>query len=137
MGLVYADISLSNPAQPDLDPIDVRMLVDSGSMWLVIPQHVANQLGLVELEQREVTLADGARKLVPYVGPVRVRFGKRNAFTGALVMGDEPLLGAIPMEDMDVLIHPLTRQLIANPENPNIPGSMAVGVKPAKENGDA
>ncbi len=133
MGLVYADIELSNPAQSDLDPIAVHMLVDSGSTWLVIPQHVANQLSLTELEKREITLADGARKLVPYVGPVRVRFGKRNAFTGALVMGDEALLGAIPMEDMDVLVHPLSRQLIANPANPNFPGSMAVGVLPVRE----
>jgi hypothetical protein len=30
-------------------------------------------------------------------------------------MGSEPLLGAIPMEDMDVLIHPKLQQLVINP----------------------
>jgi clan AA aspartic protease len=133
MGLVYADIELSNPSGDDLHPIVERVLVDSGSTWLVVPQHVANQLRLKTLEEREITLADGAKKLVPYAGPVRVRFGNRNAFTGALVMGNETLLGAIPMEDMDLVIHPLSRSLIANPKNPNIPGAMAVGVRPAAE----
>ena len=31
---------------------------------------------------------------------------------------NEPLLGAIPLEDMDVLIHPLRQELIVNPEHP-------------------
>lgn len=133
MGLVYATLSLSNPAQSELHPIEVRALVDSGSTWLIIPEHVAIQLKLTTLEQREVTLADGAKKVVPYVGPIRIRFQNRNAFVGALVMGEECLLGAIPMEDMDLLIHPLSRQLIANPANPNIPGAMAVGAQPARK----
>ena len=133
MGLVYADIELSNPSDPGLDPIMERMLVDSGSTWLIIPQHVANQLRLHVLEEREVTLADGAKKLVPYAGPVRIRFGNRNAFAGALVMGTEALLGAIPMEDMDLVIHPLSRSLTANPKNPNIPGAMAMGARPVRE----
>jgi hypothetical protein len=31
----------------------------------------------------------------------------------------EPLLGAIPIEEMDVLIHPMRQELIVNPEHPN------------------
>ena len=133
MGLVYAELELSNPAAPNLAPMVVRSLVDSGSTWLIVPQHVANQLSLKVAEQKEITLADGAKRLVNYVGPLRVRFGNRNAFAGAIVMGDEVLLGAIPMEDMDVLIHPQSRRLMPNPANPNIAGSMAVGVRPARK----
>ncbi|MGI4878072.1 MAG: clan AA aspartic protease [Janthinobacterium lividum] len=132
MGLVHAEIELFNPSADKLKPVVVTALVDSGSTRLVIPQHVANQLKLSVLEQREVTLADGAKKVVDYAGPVRVRFDRRNAFVGALVMGDEVLLGAIPMEDMDLIIHPLRRLLMANPQNPNIPGAMAVGVQPVR-----
>ena len=116
-----------------LAPLVAKALVDTGSTWLVVPQHVANQLRLNVLEEREITLADGAKKLVPYAGPVRLRFQNRNAFTGALVMGEEVLLGAIPMEDMDLVVHPLSRKLIANPSNPNIPGAMAVGVLPSRK----
>jgi clan AA aspartic protease len=137
MGLVYAEIELANASAAELAPIGVTALVDTGALWLIVPQHVANQLRLEVLEEREVTLADGAKRLVPYAGPVRVRFGKRTGFTGALVMGNEVLLGAIPMEDMDLIVHPLRQSLIPNPENPNIPGSMAVGVRSAEGELDA
>jgi clan AA aspartic protease len=131
MGLVYASIELANPSDDGLEPIEVTALVDTGALRLIIPEHVANQLKIKTLEEREVTLADGAKRLVPYAGPIKVRFKNRTGFTGALVMGNEVLLGAIPMEDMDLIVHPLKQMLIANPENPNIPGSMAMGVRPA------
>jgi clan AA aspartic protease len=121
MGLVHARIRLSNPRRDDLAPIEVDALVDTGAITMCIPEHVAIQLQLDTLEEREVTTADGRKQLCPYVGPVRVTFGTRNCFTGALVLGDAVLLGAIPMEDMDLIIHPTSRQLSVNPESPNIP----------------
>ena len=51
------------------------------------------------MDHKEVTLADGSKTLVPYVGPVRVAFANRTGFVGALVLGEEVLMGAIPMED--------------------------------------
>jgi hypothetical protein len=83
------------------------------------------QLELEEIAKKEVILADGTRKLVPYVGPVEVRFKNRVGFTGALVMGDQTLLGAIPMEDMDLVIIPKTKALDVNPSSPNIATSAA------------
>ena len=74
---------------------------------------------------RKWTLADGSRKLVPYVGPIELRYKNRIGFSGALVMGDMPLLGVIPMEDMDLVVVPKTRQVIVNPLNPNIASSVA------------
>jgi len=137
MGLVYADIELANPSDDGLEPLVVNALVDTGAVWLIIPEHVAIQLKLKTLENREVTLADGAKRLVPYAGPVKVRFKNRTGFTGALVMGNEVLLGAIPMEDMDLIVHPLKQVLMPNPENPNIPGGMAMGVRPVREDDHA
>ena len=60
------------------------------------------------------------------VGPVSVKFENRGCFTGALVLGDRVLLGAVPMEDMDVLVCPATRKLIVNPASPNIATSIAM-----------
>lgn len=137
MGLVYANIELANPSDDGLEPIVVNALVDTGALWLIIPEHVAIQLKIKTLEDREVTLADGAKRLVPYAGPVKVRFKNRTGFTGALVMGNEVLLGAIPMEDMDLIVHPLKQVLMPNPENPNIPGGMAMGVRPVGEDDNA
>jgi len=124
MGLVYVDIELINPRDPSLRPIQEKALVDSGAITLCIPEHVALQLQLIELEKREVTTAEGKSLLVPYVGPLQVRFENRNCFTGALVMGDTVLFGAVPMEDMDLVINPRMQQVTVNPASPNIPSAV-------------
>lgn len=124
MGLVNAKVLLKNPRKPELQPIEVEALADSGSVHLCIPAHVQIQLGLEEISQKEVTLADGSKKLTPYVGPVELRFKNRIGFAGALVLGDQVLLGAIPMEDMDLVVIPKTRTLDVNPDNPNIATSI-------------
>jgi len=121
MGHAYADIELSNPRRPDLDSMKARALADTGSMMLCIPRHVAMQLHLEAAYEREVTLADGSKQMVPYVGPIHLKFGKRGCFVGAFVIGDEVLLGAVPMEDMDLVISPSGRSVTVNPESPNIP----------------
>ena len=121
MGHVFAQIELSNPKSSELKPIQVRALVDTGALMLCIPSHVCTQLGLEEDSQREVTVADGRSMKVPYVGPLRVSFENRSCYVGALVMGDEVLLGAVPMEDMDLVIHPAQRKLVVDPRSPNIP----------------
>ncbi len=123
MGLIHTEIELKNPREPNRT-YKAKALVDTGAMHLCLPEHVVLQLGLVELQKREVITADGTQRLVPYVGPVEVMFGNRGCFTGALVLGDEVLLGAVPMEDMDLIISPTIRTVVANPESPNIPSSV-------------
>ncbi|MBI4369141.1 MAG: clan AA aspartic protease [Elusimicrobia bacterium] len=125
MGLVNAALKLKNPRQANLSAVEVDALVDSGAVHLCIPEHVRIQLKLEEIDKKEVTLADGSKKLVSYVGPIEVRFKNRVGFAGALVMGDQTLLGAIPMEDMDLVIIPKLRALDINPESPNIASSTA------------
>ncbi len=120
MGLVYAEINLSNPRKTDLGSITVKSLVDTGALHLCVPEHIAIQLELEELYKREVTTADGKKHVVPYMGPLVLKFENRACFTGALVLGDEVLLGAIPMEDMDVLVSPGKQTVMVNPESPNI-----------------
>lgn len=125
MGLIFAEIELSNLLVAGFAPFKTKALVDTGALHLCIPQHIANQLKLSQLEEREVTIADGTKKLVPYVGPVKITFQNRSCFTGAMVIGDEVLLGAIPMEDMDLVVHPSRLQITVNPNSPNIPASVA------------
>ena len=125
MGLVRSKIILKNPRQLKMKAIEVDALVDSGALHLCIPQHLQIQLKLQEIDKKEVSLADGTRKKVPYVGPVEIRFKNRVGFVGALVMGDEVLLGAIPMEDMDLIVIPSKRILDVNPNSPNVPYSIA------------
>lgn len=73
MGIIYADVRLSNMGRPELEEITVNAVVDSGAIELVIPEHLAIQLDLTDLTPREIHLADGSRKRVRYVGPVKCR----------------------------------------------------------------
>ena len=120
-----AKLRLSNPRDSSREPIEVDALADTGSVFLCIPQHVCLQLGLDVLQEREVKLADGSCVSVPYVGPVLVQFKNRTGVMGALVLGDEVLLGAIPMEDMDLVVNPRDRTVDVNPANPNIASGIA------------
>ena len=121
MGLIHTEVRLSNPRNSRLAPLAVTALVDTGTVNLCVPEHITVQLELAELERREVTTADGKHALVPYVGPVQVTFGNRSCFTGAFVLGDGVLLGAIPMADMDLVVNPRLERVTVNPESPNIP----------------
>lgn len=124
MGSIRVELSLRNARQPELAPLRVRAVVDTGSLHLCVPDHVALQLELDTLYQREVTLADGGKRLSAYVGPLEIHFDGRACFTGALVLGDEVLLGAVPMEDMDLVVNPARQEVTVNPESPNIPSSI-------------
>jgi clan AA aspartic protease len=125
MGISNAKLRLKNPRLPDLNAVEVEARADTGALHLCIPEHIALQLKLVEIEKKEVTLADASRRLVPYVGPIQIKFATRTGFAGALVLGDQVLLGAIPMEDMDLVAVPKDRSVMLNPLSPNIATSMA------------
>jgi clan AA aspartic protease len=120
MNLVTAQLTLSNPRDTAIEPIEVPALADTGSVFLCIPEHVRLQLKLDVLQQREVKLADGSCISVPYAGPLIVRFKNRIGVVGALVLGDEVLLGASPLEDMDLVVNPRDRSVDVNPASPNI-----------------
>ncbi len=132
MGLVYADIELINAVdielakrhvigEDEIKRIKLSMLVDSGAYMMAINETIQQQLDLPLIEKRKVQLASGEVAEYDVAGPVRVHFSNRTAICNAFVLsGDtEPLLGAIPMEEMDVLIHPQRQELIVNPEHPN------------------
>ena len=133
MGLVYAeidiisvdDIVLSRRGfldESEIKRVNVTALVDSGAYMLSINENIKNQLDLPLIENQFVTLADETTIEVEIVGPVEVRFENRSTTVRALVLpGDaEVLLGAIPMEDMDVLIDPRQRKLVVNPKHPYV-----------------
>lgn len=124
MGPVRAKIRLSNPRDPAIGALKTSALVDTGAVTSCIPEHVSLRLDLTAIERREVTTADGKSHLVQYVGPLQVGFENRTCFTGALVLGDTVLMGAVPLEDMDLVIHPREQTLTVNPLSPDIPSAI-------------
>ena len=125
MGITYADLRLANDARDDLEEINASAVVDTGALHLCIPEHIAIQLQLKARSKREVQTADGKSHMVDYVSPVRISMLGRECTTGALVIGNQVLLGAIPMEDMDLVVIPKTREVMVNPNSPNIASSIA------------
>lgn len=131
MGLVYAEMGLINgedlvlvrnkiKGEEDIRRMRVNLLVDTGSVYMCINENIQEQLQLPVLEKRKGQLANGHIVEYDVVGPLEIRFKNRRCSVNAMVLpGDnEPLLGAIPLEDMDVLIHPHRQELIVNPEHP-------------------
>jgi clan AA aspartic protease len=125
MGITYAEIAVENGFTQR--KLAIKALVDSGSVFFTLPEHAALQLGfdISEVGKREIILADGSRKSVPMIGPLRVYFADRYCDLSALVMGDEPLFGAVPMEMMDLVLHPATQTLTVNPDSPYVPVALA------------
>ena len=120
MGHSFAMLTLRNPRYPDFPPVEVEALADTGATFLCIAAEIAEVLRLEAVADcKEAVFADG-RQWVPYVGPVEARFKGRVAFGGALVTGEQILLGAIPMEDMDLVVLPRSRRVDVNPESPEI-----------------
>jgi clan AA aspartic protease len=131
MGLVYAEIELINGddlalvrrkmiGEDEVKRMRINTLVDSGAIMLCINESIQEQLQLPILEKRKLHMANGSIAEYDVVAPVELRFKNRRTICQAIVLpGDsEPLLGAIPLEDMDVLIHPQRQELIVNPDHP-------------------
>ena len=132
MGMVYADIELLNGGdialnrrgfieENEVRRITVSMLVDRRTMLPVINEEIREALGLPIIDHRPSQLADGTRIELPVAGSIVVRYAGRFCTTNALVLpGDsDPLLGAIPMEEMDLWISPARNMLTpVHPEGP-------------------
>lgn len=131
MGLVYAEIELINGddlalarrkviGEEEIKRMKVSALVDTGSIMLCINENIQEQLQLPVVETRKAQMANGQIVECEVVANVELRFRNRETTCRAMVLpGDsEVLLGAIPLEDMDVLIHPQRQELIVNPDHP-------------------
>jgi len=97
----------------------VNALVDTGSNMLAINENIQEQLQLPFLNKKYGQIAAGSRMECDVVGPVELRSKNRQKTVRAMVLLSDAkvLLGSIPLEHMDVLIHPLRQELIVNPDH--------------------
>lgn len=134
MGLVYANIEILRGAdvvlyregyikENKIRKVKVKALVDSGAYMFAINEVIQKQLNLQVIKKQTGTLADGSVIELDVVGPVEIHFENRSTTTEAIILpGDaEVLLGAIPMEAMDLVILPQEQRLAVNPKHPYLP----------------
>ncbi len=133
MGITYAEIELIRGddlalvragyiPESEVRKVKILALVDSGASMLAITESIRRLLNLSKLDEMQAELADGSVTTLDIVGPLEVRFENRKTIVNAMVLPDEGevLLGAIPMQGMDVLIDPKWEWLIVNPESPDV-----------------
>ncbi len=118
---MHATIEMSNPREPNTKPIKARGIANTDTLLLCIPEHLAIQLKLYQESEGKFTVANGRSIKVSNIRPVKVTFGDRLCFLGALVLGDDVLMGAVPIEDMALTINPSCQRLEPDPHSPNIP----------------
>lgn len=125
MGETRAKLKITNLFKQTA--LDVDALVDTGATFMCITEEMALQLGfdMTEVRQQLVTFADGTQHWKPKVAPLEIAFGNRTYVTEAIVLGNEALMGLLPLEAMDLLVDPVNRRLIPNPEHPNFPVASA------------
>lgn len=125
MGLIYAALRLTNLFNHQ--QVQVNALVDTGATFMCVTEEIALQLGfdIAEVSQQTVTLADGHQRKVPKIAPIEIAFENRSYVTEAVVLGNEALLGVIPLEAMDLVVDPRQQALIVNPQHPNYPVALA------------
>ena len=125
MGTIHADLTITNLFTKQ--SLVTKALVDTGATFMCVTEAIAVQLGFdtTEVSRHLVTLADGRQIRVPRIAPIEIGFANRSYVTEALVLGDEPLMGVLPLEAMDLLVDPLRQQLVVNPEHPNFPVALA------------
>jgi clan AA aspartic protease len=133
MGITYAEVELTRwddlvlvregyRQKDQVRRMKMLALVDTGSSMMAITESVKTLLSLAKLDEMQAELADGSVVQLEVVGPIEVKFQNRKTVVNAMVVPDssEVLLGAIPMQGMDVLVDPKREQLIVNPESPDM-----------------
>ena len=125
MGTVHAEITLKNAFDEgkvqaglikaeDVRAASVTAVVDTGAMYLVITEELCRTLGLGIMEERSVKVADGRRVPCKLTEAVDVYWKDRRFPCPAIVVpgAESILLGAIPLEGMDLMINPKTQELV-------------------------
>lgn len=96
-------------------------LVDTGAVRTVLPQHVADSLGLAMRGQRVVEYADGRKEAVHVTEPLVIDLQGRDTLEEALVLGDEMLIGQTVLEKLDLFVDCQRQRLVPNPAHPDQP----------------
>ena len=124
MGLVQAEITLKNTSDgikaregliglQDIRTVTVTAIVDTGSINLVITEDIRQKLGLAIRGEKTAYIANGQRVRCQITDAVEVHWKDRDTVVPAMVVpgAEKILLGAIPLEGMDLMVNPVTQEL--------------------------
>jgi clan AA aspartic protease len=123
MGLVKTAITLKNVEdgfkaktglikESEIRKTSIDVLADTGAWTLVINEAVRKELGLETTRTDTGTLADGTHSEYSMAGPLEIGWKDRSFVCEALVLpkAKEVLLGAIPLEGLDLMVNPIAQE---------------------------
>lgn len=92
----------------------VRGVVDSGATRLVIPEALAQRLGLKTAGTARVRYADGRSADRPIARRIHLTYGDRSSVFNAIVepQRHSALIGAIVLEDLDLVVDCTGQRLV-------------------------
>ncbi len=111
MGMVEVRMEIANPQRLDRRAA-VRLMVDTGANYSIVPRRVLDQLGITAMEREEFELADG-RTIQRDIGEATFFWDSKRG-TSKVIFGedsDAPVLGLVALESLALEVDPNTRQL--------------------------
>lgn len=129
MGVFAVPVHLRNwlnqllPEDEQGEDVECEALVDTGAIELALPADLIERLRLLPADEVRVHTADGGEHVYRVLGFVELTVQGRSCQVRAIELprGSRPLLGAIPLEEMDWHVSPQERRLVPNPKSPNEP----------------
>ena len=125
MGITFAEIALKNVkdggkardgyiSEEDIRSVDVRAVVDTGAMSLILTEDAFHKLGLSAIGEKYSKTANGQRIKCQITEVVEINWKDRFWTVNALVLpgAESVLLGAIPLEGLDLMVNPATQELV-------------------------
>jgi clan AA aspartic protease len=125
MSIFKEEITLSNAADisnaraglipnTKIRKMTVKAMPDTGAWTLVINEDIQQKLGLAIEETSQSTLADGKTGVYEVTEGVKIQWKNRSIILPAVVVPNakEILLGALPLEAMDLMVDPVHEQLV-------------------------
>ena len=125
MGTVFTEITLKNARdsgnftvglinEEDVHETTVQAIVDTGAMSLVINEETRQKLALNIKDERYVRVASGDRVPCKVTEAVEVHWKDRQTACEAVVLTNAKiiLLGAIPLEGLDLMVNPVAQELV-------------------------
>jgi clan AA aspartic protease len=111
------------PPERQGEEISCDALVDSGAAELALPVDLIERMKLEEVGIVRVYTAGGGQHDYRVFGIAEIEVQGRTCQVRVIELprGARPLLGAIPLEEMDWQVSPTEKKLIPNPRSPDRP----------------
>ena len=100
---------------------EVDAVIDTGAATSVLTREIAEHLGLHIIRQERAIYANQYGENVDIAETIIFEYGERRCAEEPFIMGNEVLIGQIPLERMDLVVDCNRQQVVPNPAHPDRP----------------